>query len=375
MKKGVIRLITVLLVMLMGLGGYWFYQNFALLPEKTYVGFQGEARYNSLLAAQRFLHTKTLSVKGMTGLAGLPPINGTLVMPTQRYGQGPKQATALLDWVRAGGNLIVVPTASEKGSATQDWLLRGLGVRTVAHPPAGSENYAPTNVDIPAISDFMQVDFMPCTTLEYRGHAPQVLVRGERGAHVLRYRLGAGVLTVLSDARFMRNAEIGRYDNAAFLWYLTHYQRQGDIWLIYSGDMPPLWKWLATNAWTVLVSAGVLLAACLWSRSRRFGPIRVAPPLARRRLLDHIEASGQFLWQKGQRAKLLSGVREALLRRLASRHPALAALPPDQRATRLAELIQAPRASIQKALFDPFAPDEYEFTDTVNLLEKIRKTL
>lgn len=375
MKTGVIRLVAVLLVILMGLGGYWFYQNFALLPEKTYVGFQGEARYNSLLAAQSFLHTKANLVKGMTGLVGLPPINGTLVMPTQRYGQGPKQAKALLDWVRAGGNLIVVPTEPSEGSATEDWLLRGLGVRNVNHPPAGSESYAPANVDIPAVSDFMQVDFMPCATLEYRGHTPQVLVRGDRGAHVLRYQLGAGVLTVLSDANFMHNAEIGRYDNAAFLWYLTHYQRRGETWLIYSGDMPPLWKWLGTNAWTVLISAGLLLAACLWSCSRRFGPIRVAPPLARRRLLDHIEASGQFLWQKGQRVKLLSGVREALLRRLESRHPALAALPPDKRATRLAELIQAPPTTTQKALFDPFAPDEYEFTDAVNLLEKIRKTL
>ena len=375
MKTGVIRLFAGLLVILMGLGGYWFYQNFAFLPEKTYVGYQGEARYNALLAAQRFLQTKTQPVKGMTGLVGLPPINGTLVIPTQRYGEGPKQANALLDWVRAGGNLIVVPTAStEKGSTTRDWLLRGLGVRSVAHP-AGSQNYAPTNVDIPAVSDFMQVDFMPCTTLAYHGKAPEILVRGEHGVHALRYRWGAGVLTVLSDARFMQNGEIGRYDNAAFLWYLTHYQRGGDIWLIYSGDMPPLWKWLATNAWTVLISAGVLLAACLWSCSRRFGPIRVAPPLTRRRLLDHIEASGQFLWQKGQRVKLLNGVREALLRRLESRHAALAALPPEQRATRLAELIQTPPANMQKALLDPFAPNEYEFTDAVNLLEKMRKTL
>lgn len=375
MKTGAIRLLAVLLVMLMGLGSYWFYQNFSLLPEKTYVGFQGEARYNSLLAAQRFLQTKTHSVKSMTGLVDLPPPSGTLVMPTQRYEQGPKQAHALLDWVRAGGNLIVVPTQASEGSATQDWLLHGLGVRSVAHRPVGSEAYAPANVDIPAVSDFMQVDFKPCTTLEYRGHAPQVLVRGERGAHVLRYSLGAGVLTVLSDANFMHNAEIGRYDNAAFLWYLTHYQRQGDIWLIYSGDMPPLWKWLGTHAWTVLISAGVLLVVCLWSCGRRFGPIRLAPPLARRRLLDHIEASGQFLWQKGQRAKLLNGVREALSRRLEFRHPALAALPPDKRAAHLAELVQAPSAATQKALFDPFAPDEYEFTDAVNLLEKIRKTL
>ena len=374
MTTGLIRLIAVLLVMLMGWGGYWFYQNFALVDEKTHLGYQGEARYNSLLAAKRFLNTKASPTKGMTGLVGLPPIHGTLVMPTQRYDTGPEQANALLAWVRAGGNLIVVPNEPSEGK-TPDWLLQGLGVSNIQHPYDPSVAYVPANVDIAAVSDFMQVDFNPYTTLAYRGQAPQVLIRGDRGAHMLRYQLGAGVLTVLSDANFMHNGRIGRYDNAALLWYLTHYQRQGDIWLIYSGDMPPLWKWLGTHAWTVLISAGVLLAAWLWSSSRRLGPIRIAPPLARRRLLDHIEASGQFLWQKGQRVKLLNAVRAALIRRLEARHPVLAALPPPLVATHLAALIQAKPAAAEKALFDPFAPDEYEFTDAVNLLETIRKTL
>ncbi len=373
MKTIFTRLVWLLLVILMGWIGYWFYQNFALVAEKTNVGYQGEARYNSLLAAQRFLNTKTSPTIGMTGLAGLPPTRGTLVVPTQRYDQGPQQANALLAWVRAGGNLIVVPNQLSQPK-TEDWLLKGLGIRSV-NKPAPIEAYVPTNVDIAAVSDFMQVDFNPSSTLEYRGQAPQVMILGERGAHMLRYQLGAGVLTVLSDANFMQNGRIGRYDNAALLWYLTHYQRQGPIWLIYSGDMPPLWKWLAVHAWTVLISAGLLLLAWLRSCSRRLGPIRVDPPLARRRLLDHIEASGQFLWQKGQRVKLLSAVRAALLRRLEARHPALAALPPPQRVTRLAALIQAQPAAAEKALFDPFAPDEYEFTNAVNLLETIRKTL
>ena len=374
MKTGLMRLIVVLLVMLTGWGGYWFYQNFARVDEKTNVGYQGEARYNSLLASQRFLNTKTSPAKAMTGLVGLPSTHGTLVMPTQRYDQGPEQANALLAWVQAGGSLIVVPNAPSEGKAP-DWLLQGLGVRNVQHPYDSSVAYVPTNVDIAAISDFMQVDFNPSTTLAYRGQAPQVVIRGDRGAHMLRYPLGAGVLTVLSDANFMQNGRIGRYDNAALLWYLTHYQRDGDIWLVYSGDMPPLWKWLGMHAWTALISAGVLLVAWLWSSSRRLGPIRIAPPLARRRLLDHVEASGQFLWQKGQRVKLLNAVRVALMRRLEMRHPALAALPPPQRAIRLAALIQAEPATVQKALFDPFAPDEYEFTNAVNLLETIRKTL
>jgi len=92
-------------------------------------------------------------------------------------------------------------------------------------------------------------------------------------------------------------------------------------------------------------------------------------------LLDHIEASGRFLWQQGQRAKLLNGTRAALLRMLESRHPALASLPREALAMQLAELSNTTPGAIQKALFEQHAPNETEFTDAIILLETIRKTL
>lgn len=370
-------LVVVLLMTLSGWGGYWFYRNFELVSDKVHVGYQGEARYNSLLAAERFLNTKTSPAKSMSSLVGLPLSNGTLVIPTERYEIGPQQANALLGWVRAGGHLIVIPAdaSATENRPAQDWLLSGLGVRSVINSAKAREPFVPTNVDIPAASDFMQVSFKPCTTLAYRGKENHSASAADMGGHMLRYHLGRGFLTVLSDADFMLNSSIGRYDNAAFLWYLTHDQHPGEIWLIYGGDMPPLWKWLGTNAWPVLVSAALLLVAWLWSSSRRLGPVRAAAPLARRRLLDHIEASGRFLWQQGQLAKLLNGTRAALLRMLESRHPALASLPREALTMQLAELSNTTPGAIQKALFEQHAPNETEFTDAIILLETIRKTL
>ena len=368
-------LIAVLLVVLTGSGGYWFYRNFELVSEKVQVGYQGEARDNPLLAATRFLNTRTSPARSMAGLPTLPLTSATLVMPVERYEMGPQQAAQLLGWVRAGGHLIVTPADTTGNEKIQDWLLNGFGVRRVNQPAKAREAFVPTNVDIPAASDFMQVSFKPCTTLEYRDRKTHAVRMGDMDGHRLRYHLGAGYLTVLSDADFMRNTAIGRYDNAAFLWYLTHHERQGEIWLVYSGDMPPLWKWLGMHAWTALISAAVLLAAWLWSSSRGFGPKCVAPPLARRRLLDHIVASGRFLWQQGQRAKLLNGTRAALLKMLESRHPALASLPHAELVRRLAEFSKTTPETIQKSLFDQYAPNEAEFTEAIILLETIRKTL
>ncbi|MHB1246111.1 MAG: DUF4350 domain-containing protein [Sulfuriferula sp.] len=368
-------LVAVLLAVLTGAGGYWFYRNFELVSDKVQVGYQGEARDNPLLAAARFLNTRSSPALSMPSLSGLPPTGATLVMPGERYEMGPQQAAQLLGWVRAGGHLIVIPADTAENEKTQDWLLNGLGVRRVNNPVKAREPFVPTNVDIPAASDFMQVTFKPCTTLAYRNQKTHAVMAGDMGGHLLRYHLGAGDLTILSDADFMRNASIGRYDNAAFLWYLTHHQREGQIWLIYSGDMPPLWKWLGMNAWTVLVSAAALLIAWLWSSSRGLGPKRAMPSLARRRLLDHIVASGRFLWQQGQRAKLLNGTRAALLRMLESRHPALASLSPTALALHLAELSKTTPDTIQKILFNQYAPNETEFTEAIILLETIRKKL
>lgn len=370
-------LITALLAILIGVSTYWFYQNFSLLAETTEIGFQGDARYNPLLVAQRFLNSKITPALSMASLKGLPAINGTLVIPTQRYDLGSQQSQALLDWVRAGGHLIIIPanTAATGVKTAQDWLLKQLRVRTINNLASTQLPCTPVNVDIPQASDFMQVSFQPYKTLQSLSRNPGFDSMGTTAGHMLRYQLGKGYLTVLSDAGFMENGSIGHYDNAAFLWYLTHFQRQGEIWLIYSGDMPPLWQWLGTNAWTVLLSGFVLLVAWLWSSSYRLGPLRTVPSLARRRLLDHIEASGAFLWQHGQHMKLLYGSRTDLLQLLGSRHPTWVNQSPAMLAISLAELIKSTPAKIHKALFDPYSPNEYEFAEAISLLETIRKML
>lgn len=362
-------LIAILFMLLVTAGGYWFYQNFSRVTESTEVGYQGDARYNPLLAAERFLNQKATPVKSMASLVGLPATNGTLVMPTQRYDRGTQQSQLLLDWVRAGGHLIVIPVET-----SPDRLLNRFGVSSI-RKLGTTESYMPANVDIPQASEFLLVSFKSGTTLQARGAIPEFNSMDVAEGHMLRYQVGKGYLTVLSDAGFMQNSLIGHYDNAAFLWYLTHFQRQGEIWLIYSGDMPPLWKWLGNNAWTVLISAAVLLLSWLWSASHRTGPIFATPSLARRRLIDHIEASGGFLWQQGQRLKLLQGSRAALLRQLESRHPALATLPAGEIASQLAALSQSTPAAIHKALFDQYALNEHEFTAAISLLETIRKSL
>jgi hypothetical protein len=363
---------------LAGLGGYWFYLNFSLVEEEVDSGFPAAARQNPLLAAERFLAANLRHAKSQPSLGELPPTDATLIMPGDRFDVGPERAARLLDWVRAGGHLVVSAETvwSEEERRRQDWLLAPLGIDSDHTDAVTEDARQPLDVDLAEADDFMQVH-LSRNHLLIAGEKvrPYATLGSEYGDHVLRYRLGKGVLTVLSDADFLENRLIGENDNAALLWHLVSVRPQGEIRLVYSGDMPPLWKWIWQNAWTVVLSFGVLLTAWLIARGRRFGPLLPSPSLQRRRLLDHVHASGLFFWRTGHHEKLLHGARDTLHRDLLLQHPGLAVRTKTEQAAKLAALSGYSEDDVFRAMFRPCAADEFEFTRTIQLLAKLRKKL
>ena len=70
----------------------------------------------------------------------------------------------------------------------------------------------------------------------------------------------------------------------------------------------------------------------------RFGPVAPDAPPGRRRLLDHLRASGRYYWTQGLRSRLVVAARDAALRRIARAQPDFAAAPQAERVARLASL-------------------------------------
>ncbi len=201
---------------------------------------------------------------------------------------------------------------------------------------------------------------------------------GGYGPHLARLKLGRGRVTVLSDAYWMQNDALGDNDHAPLLWALTHEpgHERGPVWFVRDTEAPSVSGWLARFAWPLLVSMLALIAAW-WARSaRRFGPLHPAPDRVRRRLIEHLEASGQFLWSHRQSAALLGAVRNATLRRLDRRQPGWSRLAPDDLSLRLGRQIGLPPPAVRAALFSP--ADKLtgdDFTRHVRILETIRRTL
>ena len=371
-------LLTVVLAVLASAGGYWFYKNYSLVEEEVDVGFPPAAKLNSLLAAEYFLSANGRTVKSMASLHELPPPNATLVMIGERYDIGEDRASELLDWVEAGGHLIVEAEEADpdEPSLRADLLLDPFGIAAVYTEEPTEDYRHPLDVDIAETDDFMLVH-LPRNYLlvtDEESVEPDASFDSEYGNHVLRYVFGDGVLTVLNDANFMQNGRIDKYDNAAFLLHLVNANPDGEIWLVYAGDMPPLWQWLWERAWMVVLSVVLLMVAWLVARGRRFGPTMVPPPQERRRITDHILASGLFLWRTGHHEKLLKSAREAMRRALVLRQPGLAQRPVAEQITHLAALSGAPAEDVERAMLHP-AADELDFTRTLQLLANLRERL
>jgi hypothetical protein len=99
-----------------------------------------------------------------------------------------------------------------------------------------------------------------------------------------------------------------------------------------------LWRWLLDRAAPVVASAMPLLVCWLWAASRRFGPALPAPRSQRRSLVEHIGASGRFLWREARGTALYEAVLDELRQRNRLRHPAWAELPVEEMAQRAAAL-------------------------------------
>jgi hypothetical protein len=157
------------------------------------------------------------------------------------------------------------------------------------------------------------------------------------GLQLLQIGRGSGLITVTTDLAFAENRLIGIADNAEFFWQLTRSLPDSRELVVFNRiERLSLWQWLAEHALAVVVSGAALLLLWLWRIGPRFGPVALDLPPARRRLLDHLRASGRFHWNNHGRDRLTEAAREACLARLSRAHPGFAALPPAERAAHLA---------------------------------------
>lgn len=197
---------------------------------------------------------------------------------------------------------------------------------------------------------------------------------GDDDGRALRvYREGKGHVVMVA-ADYFTNQRLRRHDHAELLLAVT--ALNGDrrsVTIVNNLDVltwyQALWKYFKL----ALISAAIGLALLFWAAVRRFGPVMPRPGAERRSLIEHIDASGAWLWKAdGGRQLLLDAAREDTLALLQRRAPGLFRLPPQDLPAALARVTGQHASHVTEALHDQAARHAAHFTRQIRTLQELR---
>lgn len=297
------------------------------------VGPSEEARRNPFLAAERFLARLEIPVASESGrerLRRLPPPTDTLVV-RHPGSLAPERRRALDQWMTDGGRLVVTASESRTGAAEEGDLIGGYGVRLSAEdadrPAAEGSTEVLAEIPIECPGRPLRVAFSTERALETIDQSePEMAIIAADRLRMVQLPVGDGSLTVLAEDRFMTNAAIGEHDHALLTAYLLAPAPGGTVWLLYDREMP----WIGGMIWSAapyaVISGALSLLAWAWSAGARLGPLQPVPSRDRRDLLEHLGASGDFLWRYGQSDHLIKPTRRRVIELWRRRRPDLGRL-------------------------------------------------
>lgn len=318
-QRIIISLIAILTIVA---GTIWFINTFELKETTEYIGFKGEAKTNTLYAARLFLKRMGIPAERKDSLTRLPDTDSVLLINTERYTLSPQKIDEILDWVQRGGHLITrarTPgntatlygkSKNKQGDTNEDEdtekaahidkadaLQAALGIRIGKHV-IPDEDDLPLDVTLANMSHSLEADPGFFYTLETDEDAyPQ---RYKQSAWMLEQKWGEGMVTLVANLDFIENGTLVDYQHAELFWYMVHAAQENphSVWLIHQDDMPPLWSLIWQHAWMLVLTLTTLILLAFLALMPRFGPRLPDPPPERRRILEHIYASGQFMWKR-----------------------------------------------------------------------------
>ncbi|MGO1069901.1 DUF4350 domain-containing protein [Lysobacter sp. CA199] len=396
---------AVVVIVVAVLAGVVWKRGYVKVEETVDVPRTGEAASNPLYVLKLALQKDGVKVDARQRLllatTTLRPRDTVLIYRDPRT-LGAADAERLLAWVERGGHLIVrTPPWRETLGSSPVPVLGELGV---------------TLLDADDVGDDAEEERNDCVGLYERGLAPQRLFCGDRRfyfynsevdpdfawgdedeAYVYaRFPHGQGKVDVISDLDFLSNRggtgnsffdgfgigndAIAEPANAALArQILAPNYRAGTMHLIYAAEVPSLWKTLIVNSWMAWLPLLLWLLGWLWQRMQRLGPLRPAPAMERRSLLEHIVASGEHIYRYGYGPSLHAAVLAAFLARLRRRDPYAASI---QGEAQLDLLVQRYKnepnlgvAAIRDALTTPLARDHAAFRTRIATLIRMRNRL
>ncbi len=386
-------IIILVAVLIMAWLTHWWFNHYTYGPHWKNQAWSFQAVHNPLLAAERLLTEFNYNVNSIRQLRELDITtldSGTLVLSTPTFSISKTQAEQLLDWVHLGGHVIlgVKRSYNPNEDNTPNYLLDFFSLTVKRRDSYGFDLYCGLdctqeeqeqqafNKTTPIHLQQQQFVADLCCFIfkdEYQ-HATWI-AEDKHGIRALQYQYGQGYFTLLSDISIFNNRYIGQYDHAAILQALVQQKNHPKVGLQYLTEMPSLLTILWDKAYLFIISFSIALVLWLLWSNYRFGPIIQTMDNRQKNLLQHIEASGRFLWQKNQAEVLHQASCDELLKYIEHYHPAWQYLNSTELYQKLAQHTQLSITDINQAFTKDNLSQELAFFRKIQLLQLIRNRL
>lgn len=360
----------------------WFLSTHYKVVDEEYVGYRGEARYNSFLAAELFLKEAEIeadSVSSLTPTDWLPDYSDTIISrATESIAIGDENLE-LFEWVSGGGHLVLLPPA--ENSETVDRLFESFGASLVE--TISDTDESGTDQDA-AADDAEEEEFdyyldLNATYERIELQQPDsfsATLSDDEGNIAVRRSWGNGYITLIADDDYFLNSTLEDYDHARFLLdVVAGYLEPGKVWFVLDAAFPSLWQLLWKNGFYLVVASAIAIFLWLWSVIPRFGPAITSESAARRSILEHVGAAGHFAWRHRGTVTLATSSIEALIHDAETKHPGISRLSPDAQAVQLSNLSGIPAQRILDVLMNRSESRHREFTHNIQDLQKVRNRL
>jgi len=393
LRKKILLALLAALLLCIAFFAFWTGSQFTRhKKEITYPSQQ--ALFNPYLAIEHFLKKQGMSIRRSTRLKSAlrtPPAGKTLLLLAEgRSSMTRQQTEQLLQWTGFGGHLVVVAERiwDEKKGQSGDLLLDSLGIEQYRSKDLAEEKPANKKAErYPKLTKlYLENETSPAyISFDTRYHLFDAQDRTHAWAnsgggitHMLQLHYGDGLITVLTDPWIWNNDNIGQYDNAWLLWYLTQDHKEVTLLdqLKAKQNQPSLIDALLQYFPEALAALALLLALILWHQAQRQGPLLPAASRARRQLEEHLRASADFLHRQQGHAHMIQMLQQDIEKRAAERQPGFAALTNLARQKVLAQLAGTSLDEVRAAMQPPAErPSAADFSHQVKDLQTLRNAL
>lgn len=386
------------LVLVLAALGVWWWQTFELKEVTRQDPLSGEARINPLYGLQEILRARGLEVRtqALFRADALPAQPGLVLMSGDLHGLSQSATDALLQWVEAGGELVVaIPSADRRQPALLAHLdLWSAPAYACIHwkysaPPAALKAAKRARRGVPAVpslEDLFRPEAWQTDAREWCGTQRLQPDEGfdesaldwswgnaKDGWLLARLRHGGGRILFASQLDFLTTRQLRSHANAALAWQMLApaLESEPEVLLVYSADLPPLYVLIVRHGWPILLPLLLGLLAWVWLRSQRFGPLLPEVATPRRALREHLRAAAELALRRRQGTALLKPLRQRVLQRLALTAPEIAALPARELARALAADHALSPATVEQALFGPGIDRPAALAEAVRTLHRL----